>query len=131
MKKVYIVDDDVDLVESMKINLESDGFDVSYQYDDKNLTDNIRACNPSLIILDVMFPGDSGAGFRMARTIRHHDDIRNIPILMLSAVNTEGEYVGKFSNKDIDEVYLPITEFIEKPIDPKKLIEKANGLMKK
>ena len=128
MKKVYLVDDDVDLVEGMTMTLESAGYEVKSQYDDKNLAENIRSFNPDIIILDVMFPGDDGAGFKMARTIAHHDNIKNIPILMLSGVNQEGPFVGNFSNKDIDDTYMPVTEFVEKPVDHKKLVEKVEQL---
>jgi len=128
MKKIYMVDDDVDMVTMMTLALEANGYEVRAQHDDNALVDNIREFNPDAILLDVMFPGDQGAGFRMARSIRHHDDIKDKPIIMLSAVNVEGNFVGTFSNKDIDEVYLPVTEFVDKPVDPKKLIEKIETL---
>lgn len=128
MKKIYIVDDDVDLVEATTMALKGAGFEVASQNDETNLVDNIRQFNPDLLILDVMFPGDDGAGFRMARTIRHHDDIKGKPVIMLSGVNTEGDFPGKFTSKDIDDEYLPITAFLDKPVDPKVLIEKINSL---
>ncbi len=128
MKKIYLVDDDVDLVASTTMALESAGYEVKSQHDNNNLVDNIRSYNPELIILDVMFPDDDNAGFKMARTISFHDTIKKIPILMLSGVNQEGEFPLRFSNKDIDDTYLPITEFVEKPIDPKKLISKVEEL---
>jgi DNA-binding response OmpR family regulator len=128
MKKIYLVDDDVDLVESMTMALENAGYEVKSQYDDKDLAENIRSFNPELIILDVMFPDDDGAGFKMARTIAHHDDIKKIPVLMLSGVNQEGDFPGKFSNKDIDDTYMPVTEFLEKPVDAEKLVAKVEEL---
>ena len=128
MKRIYLVDDDVDLVESMTMALENAGYEVKSQYDDKDLAENIRAFNPELIILDVMFPDDDGAGFKMARTIAHHDDIKKIPVLMLSGVNQEGDFPGKFSNKDIDDTYMPVTEFLEKPVDAEKLVAKVKEL---
>jgi len=128
MKKIYLVDDDMDIVEAMTTVLESRGYEIRSQLNGDDLVDNIRSFNPDLIILDVMFPGDEGAGFKMARTIRHHDDIKSKPILMLSAVNDEGNFVGKFSNKDIDDVYIPVTEFCEKPIKPDSLIAKVESL---
>jgi len=128
VKKVYLVDDDVDLVEATTVALEALGYKVSSQTTEDKLVDNIREHNPDVIVLDVMFPGDQGAGFRMARTIRHHDTIKGIPIIMLSGVNQEGNFPGKFSNKDIDDEYLPITEFVEKPVDPKRLGETIEKL---
>jgi len=128
MKKIYLVDDDLDLVASMTMTLESAGYTVKSQYDDKDLAENIRSFNPELIILDVMFPDDNAAGFKMARTISHHDSIKDIPLLMLSGVNAEGDFPGKFTNRDIDDAYMPVTEFVEKPIDPNKLLEKVEAL---
>jgi DNA-binding response OmpR family regulator len=122
MKKVFMVDDDVDLVAGLKAALEASGYKVAAQHDDDDLVDNVREFNPDVIILDVMFPEDAGAGFKMARSIRHHDDIKNKPVIMLSGVNTEGNIPGGIGNKDIDDMFLPITRFIDKPIDPKALI---------
>jgi len=130
-KKIYIVDDDADIVETMKITLEKKGYKVAFQHDDKDLAENIRSFNPDLVILDVMFPGDDGAGFKIARTIRHHDHIKDLPILMLSGVNKEGSFQGKFSNKDIDELYMPITEFVDKPVKPDILLKKVEALTTK
>ena len=128
MKKVFMVDDDVDLVAGLKAALESAGYKVSAQHDDDDLVDNVREFNPDIIILDVMFPEDAGAGFKMARSIRHHDDIKNKPVIMLSGVNTEGNIPGGIGNKDIDDMFLPITRFIDKPIDPKALIAAIEAL---
>jgi CheY-like chemotaxis protein len=128
MKKVYMVDDDVDIVSAMKTALESKGLEVKAQYDDKDLVENIRQFNPDVIILDVMFPDDDGAGFKMARMIRHEDDIKSKPVIMLSSVNKDGDYPGQFSDNDIDESYLPITEFVNKPIDPTDLVAKIDKL---
>ena len=128
MKKVFMVDDDVDLVAGLQAALEASGYTVSAQHDADGLVDNIREFNPDIIILDVMFPEDDGAGFKMARSIRHHDDIKNKPVIMLSGVNTEGNIPGGIGDKDIDEMFLPITRFIDKPVDPKALIAAIEAL---
>ena len=126
--KIYIIDDDIDIVNSLTAYLEAAGYEVGSQYEEEGLVENLEGFDPDLIILDVMFPGDPGAGFRMARTIRHQDRFSKIPVIMLSAVNKEGEFLSKFSSRDIDEVYLPVTEFVEKPVDPSVLIEKIKQL---
>ncbi len=126
--KVYIIDDDVDIVASLEMTLRAGGHEVASQNDDTKLVENIIRFNPAIIILDVMFPGDQEAGFKMARTIKHADEISAIPIIMLTSVNQDSDFISKFSNLDIDEIYLPVTEFIEKPVDPKTLLKKIDEL---
>ena len=70
VKRVYVVDDDKSIVESLSIVLESAGYEVGAQYDDKNVVDNVADFSADLIILDVMFPEDSGAGFKLARALK-------------------------------------------------------------
>ncbi|HLE11064.1 MAG: hypothetical protein A2504_01800 [Bdellovibrionales bacterium RIFOXYD12_FULL_39_22] len=128
MKKIYIVDDDRNIVESMTIALESVGHKIAAQYDEENVVNNILNFAPDLIILDVMFPENEGAGFEMARAIKEDARTSKIPILMLSAVNAKGSYAGTFSNKDRDDSWLPVQDFVEKPINPKDLIAKVRRL---
>lgn len=129
MKKIYIVDDDQDIVESLSLVLKGDGYVIASQNDEDNIVDNITNFDANLIILDVMFPENDGAGFEMARKIKKSDKLKNIPILMLSAVNEKGIFPGKFSNRDRDDAWLPVNEFVEKPINPTILKEKVAHLL--
>ncbi|MCB4791616.1 MAG: response regulator [Elusimicrobia bacterium] len=131
MKKVYIVDDDRDIVDSISIVLKSSGYEVKAQYDEENLIKNVESFGPDLIILDVIFPESDSAGFDMARQLKDSKSTKNIPILMLSAINEKGNYGFTFSNRDRDNSYLPVEEFIEKPIMPGDLIKKVKELIKK
>ena len=71
---------------------------------------------PDLVVLDVMFPEDGTAGFQLARDMpRKLEGLSKVPILMLTAVNTRSPF--GFSAKDIDEDWLPVTDFLEKPVD--------------
>jgi len=126
--KIYIIDDDLEMVNLLRLTLESAGHRVADQNDGGNLVENITGFSPDIIILDVMFPGDPEAGFKMARLIRHSEKIKDIPILMLTSVNEEGDFLSTFSSRDIDDIYLPVTEFIEKPIEPRLLLQKVNEL---
>jgi CheY-like chemotaxis protein len=76
-------------------------------------------------VLDVMFPEDSSGGFHLARDLRRKHG--NMPVLMLTAVNRQ--FPLGFSNKDIDPKWLPVTEFLEKPVDLKVLREKVDRLL--
>jgi CheY-like chemotaxis protein len=128
MKRVYLVDDDVDQVENMTMILEAKGYAVGSQFNEHSIVDNIREFHADIIILDVMFPGDDSAGFRIARLLRKDDRLKIKPIIMLSAVNQDGSFPGKFTNKDIDDSYLPVTVFIDKPVDPTLLVAKIEEL---
>ena len=90
----------------------------------------MEARTPDLAILDVMFPEDSTAGFTLARAMRHYNEkLKGIPILMLTAVNIKMP-LG-FSEKDIDDHWLPVSDFVEKPVDFDVLQSKVAALLKK
>ena len=128
MKRVYVVDDDEDIVESVSIVLESKGYEVRAQYDDSNVVANVAEFGADLVILDVMLPGDSGAGFELARALKADDRTSRLPILMFTSVNQAGIYVGSFSNRDRDSSWLPVEEFMEKPIVPEVFLAKVERL---
>ncbi|MDD5686476.1 MAG: response regulator [Elusimicrobia bacterium] len=125
MKSIYIVDDDRNIVDSMSIVLKSAGYKVGFQNDEENLVENVVSFQPDLIILDVIFPENDNAGFEMSRLLKNNNQTKHIPILMLSAINAKGMYGFTFSNRDKDESYLPVDEFVEKPIQPEELLKKV------
>jgi len=129
MKKIYIIDDDRDIVESISMVLKANGFEVSAQYNDENVIENVSQYNPDLIILDVMFPENSSAGFDIAKDLKRNNKLTNIPIIMLSAVNERGIYMGLFTDKDIDESWLPVSKFLDKPVQPKELLLQVKSML--
>lgn len=129
MSKIYIVDDDRDIVEFMSIILKKNGYEVEAQYTEENVVANLLKNKPDLVILDVMFPQDVSAGFDIARKIKGDDRVSHIPIIMLSAINEKGVYAGTFSNRDRDDSWLPVNEFVEKPIKPNQLLEKVKDVL--
>jgi len=129
MKKIYIIDDDRDIVESISMVLKANGFEVFAQYNDENVIENVSQYNPDLIILDVMFPENSSAGFNIARDLKRNNKLTNIPIIMLSAVNEQGIYMGQFTDKDIEESWLPVSKFLDKPVQPKELLLQVKSML--
>ena len=129
MKKIYIIDDDRDIVESISMVLKANGFEVFAQYNDENVIENVSKYNPDLIILDVMFPENSSAGFNIARDLKRNNKLTNIPIIMLSAVNEQGIYMGQFTDKDIEESWLPVSKFLDKPVQPKELLLQVKSML--
>jgi len=131
MAKIYIIDDDRDIVESISTVLEANGYEVSSQYNDENVIENVLKQNPDLIILDVMFPENNSAGFEIAREIKRNKKLTDIPIIMLSVINERGIYIGQFSKQDIDPTWLPVNLFLDKPIQPKELLKQVESILKK
>ena len=105
--------DDEDFAQAVATVLRSSGHEIELELDAGQAINRIERRRPDALILDVMFPENPSAGFEVAREIRRKFD--PIPTLMLTAVNQE--FPLGFSNKDIDPVWLPITEFMEKPVD--------------
>jgi CheY-like chemotaxis protein len=128
VKRVYVIDDEQSIVESVSMILESKGYVVGAQNDDKDVVDNVVAFGADLVIVDVMLPEDTGAGFKMARALKADERTSALPVIMLTAVNEAGIYPGRFSNKDRDDSWLPVEEFVEKPIDPDLLLDKVGAL---
>jgi CheY-like chemotaxis protein len=118
-KKILIIDDDIDLVEAMRLTLENAGFAVIDAQDGQKGLEKIKNENPDLILLDVMM-GSIDEGFHVAYSIRHDTKTADLPIIMLTAV---GQEVGFAFDKNKDEDFLPVNEFIEKPVDPDYLVE--------
>ena len=128
MPYLLIVDDDEDFASTIAIVLRKEGYDVQVELDIDSAVKSMESKPPDLAILDVMFPEDASAGFELARTMRHESGkLKNIPILMLTAINTK--FPLGFGSKDIDEDWMPITEFMEKPVDFDVLREKVAKLL--
>ena len=118
-KKVYIIDDDYDIVESTKIILEASGYDIKTAYTLDAGESLINKGLPDLIILDVMFPGNQSGGFELCRNLKTNSKTRKIPVIMFTAVNRKW-----FFKHSIDDDWLPADEFLDKPVDPADLLKK-------
>lgn len=119
MAKILIVDDDQDVVDVTSLYLREGGHEVEAELDAKKAVARIEAVRPALVVLDVMFPEDSTAGFQLARDIRRQH--KDLPIIMVTAVNATSSV--RFGKKDIDPDWLPISEFVEKPVKRKDLLD--------
>jgi len=118
-QKIIIIDDDIDLVEAMRLTLENAGFEVIDAQDGEKGIEMVRAMQPDLVILDVMM-GTQDEGFHVAYQIRGNKGTQDLPIIMLTAV---GQETGFEFDRERDEDFLPVNEFLEKPINPEMLIE--------
>ncbi|MBC7189342.1 response regulator [Candidatus Aerophobetes bacterium] len=126
-KKVLLVDDEVDFVEINKAALESKGYKVIPAYNGKEGLEKALKEKPDIIILDVMMTTKT-EGFDVARQLRKHKEMKNVPIIMLTAIRERMDIKWEIQP---DEEWLPVTEFLEKPVPPDKLVEKVEEMLKK
>jgi CheY-like chemotaxis protein len=130
MAYLMIVDDDEDFTSALTATLLAAGHEVEVECDPAAAVEKMEARTPDLAILDVMFPEDASAGFALARSLRQRSDaLRNIPILMLTAVNAK--FPLGFGPQDIDEEWLPVSDFLEKPVDLRLLPQRIEALLAK
>lgn len=128
MAKILIIDDDPDIVESMKVVLQDKGYQVINALSGKEGLAIADKENPDLIVLDVMMEtGDKG--FDIARTLKKDKKHKDTPILMVTAVE---EKTGLTFKKEAgDETWLPVDDYVEKPLKPEDLIARVKSLLNK
>jgi len=125
-KKILVVDDDIDVLETRKIVLEHNNFDVVTATNIKVAEEILKNDSIDLIILDVMMEKDSD-GFNFAQYVKGDERFKTIPIILATAVNQRTKF--KF-DLEKDGNFLPVEKFMEKPIDPDDLIATIRGLLK-
>ena len=129
MPKILIIEDDPDMAEAIRMPLEANGYEVVHALTGEEGLQKVKETEPDLIILDVMMETTT-AGFQVSLQLRSPDPeseyaaYRNVPIMMLTAIHTTTSL--RFGP---DEGYLPVDDFVEKPIDPDELLEKARTLI--
>ena len=126
MAKVMIVDDDRDFMDSICRVLQHRGHQTTAIYDTEEVIDKLEREPHEVLVLDVMFPENAAAGFHLAQEIRKHKTLTGLPILILSAINTK--FPMGFGPGDIDETWMPVQDFLEKPIDFDVLSAKVEKL---
>ncbi len=122
MKKILIVDDDMDIVKYLTTFLEDSGFQVITAYDGKEGYEKAVSEKPDLITLDITMPVESGV--RAIRDIQENDATMNIPVFIITGVSKEFE--NFISTRK--QVHPPIAYF-EKPIDRDLLLKRIKDIL--
>jgi CheY-like chemotaxis protein len=129
MPKILVIEDDRDMVAAIRLPLEANGYEVLTAATGEEGLQKVKEVEPDLIILDVMMETTT-AGFQVSLQLRNPDTesefaaYRHIPILMLTAIHTTTSL--RFGP---DEAYLPVDDFVDKPIDPDVLLKKVRTLI--
>jgi DNA-binding response OmpR family regulator len=125
---ILIIEDDHDLVNIMRIILESRHYQVREAYDGKQGYARIEEKMPDLIILDVMMSTET-EGFDLAYKLQNTPAYRKIPILMLSSFPKKMMEEGSEKFQHLLGEYWPVAHFLEKPVEPKELLSVVENLI--
>lgn len=113
-KRILVVDNEVQLVEMVKIRLEANDYEIITAYDGQEALEKARNEKPDLIILDLMLPKLDG--YTVCRMLKFDEKYKSIPILMFTArVQESDKKMGQEVGADA---------YITKPFDPQILLSK-------
>ena len=120
MKKILIVDDEQDIVESLKFVLESSDYSCYTAFNGEDGLKLAKELIPDLIILDVMMPKING--YKISRLLKYDSKYKNIPILMITARSQEEDkLIGEETGAD---------EYITKPFDLYNVLKTVDKYLK-
>jgi two-component system alkaline phosphatase synthesis response regulator PhoP len=123
MKKVLLVDDDVEFCEATKLLLESQAYEVIVAHDGKDGLAKVRSEKPDVVILDVMMPEMNG--YDVCVVIKEDSELKNIPVILLTAVDqamfqtTYTRVMGCMTEAD---------DYIAKPVEPEELVKRLKDM---
>ena len=115
---VLIVEDEESLADSVRYNLEREGFRVTVATDGRRAIDRFRTERPSLVILDLMLPEISGLD--VCRTIRAETDV---PIIMVTAKDSEADKVTGLE--------LGADDYVTKPFSVRELVSRVRAHLRR
>ena len=125
-KKVLVIDDDNDFVESIVNLLEAKGYDVASAPDGTEGVAKAKAEKPDLILLDVMMT-TKDEGFNVARELKTVEELKGTPVIMVTGVRKEMNLPFGF---EPDDTWLPVKQFLEKPVKPETLLNAVADALK-
>ncbi len=128
MKRILIVDDDVQSVDILKTILESENFEVVFSYDVEKTVDLALDFRPDLIVLDVSFAGcdvSVSDGIEMSRILKSDNRFKDIPILIVSGIRV---ITGNKTDFLPDDEWMPVDGFLDKPVVPSVFLKMVNDL---
>jgi two-component system phosphate regulon response regulator PhoB len=121
MKHILIIEDDRDIVELVRYNLEKEGFKVTAIGDGASGLAQVNKSAPDLVILDLMLP--RLPGLEICKEIRRNQNLNQLPILMLTARGEEADRVLGLE--------LGADDYVTKPFSPRELVARVRALLRR
>jgi DNA-binding response OmpR family regulator len=126
-KRLLMIDDDPDFVSGIKAILDTGDFEVDVAYNPKDGLHALQTKQYDLLLLDIMM-GRGAEGIMIARKLRKDVKLREMPVLIITGMREQIAFL--FPGEPIHPRFVEIDELVEKPVEPKLLLEKVNGLIR-
>jgi DNA-binding response OmpR family regulator len=124
--KLLIIDDDPDYVSGIKSVLEKAEYAVDVAYNPKDGFQALQSKHYDLLLLDIMM-GRGAEGVALARKIRKDAKLRNMPLLIITGIREQIAFL--FPGQPVHPNFVETDELLEKPVEPKVLLEKVSLLL--
>lgn len=121
LTKILVVEDDKSISDLITLHLKKNDFEYLVVHNGEDALSHLDNFMPDFIILDWMIPGLSG--LEVLRRIRNKQEYKNLPILMLTAKNSEQDKIISFESG--------LDDYITKPFLPSELIARVKAILKR
>lgn len=125
--KIMMIDDDPDFVAGIRAILEKAGYSVSVAYNPKDGYQALQAEHYDLLLLDIMM-GRGAEGVALARKIRKDPKLKEMPVLIITGLREQIAFL--FPGQSVHPHFVENDELVEKPVEPKLLLEKVSTLLR-
>ena len=120
-KRILLIEDEEDIAALIKLHAELSNYKLHVEVDGINGFRAVERERPDLVILDIMLPGQNG--FDVCRKIKSHSELRNIPVIILTAKSEELDIVLGLE--------LGADDYIAKPFSPKVLFSRIKAVLRR
>ena len=120
-KTILVVEDEEDVLELLRYNLDKNGFAVETATSGEEAMDKARRMHPDLILLDIMLPGLDGLD--VCKVLKRHADTERIPIVMVTAKGDEADIVAGLE--------VGADDYITKPFSPRVLVARVKAVLRR
>jgi CheY-like chemotaxis protein len=117
--KIYLIDDDEDLLRSFQVILESKGYDVITSSDSRDCYEKLQSEKPDLLVLDVMMRTEF-EGYELLQKLKSDPAYRNLPVILLTGMRDQ---IGiDLISVVEDETLFPRVNYQDKPVYSHELL---------
>src|ERR1700722_13675827 len=120
-KRILLIEDEEDIAALIKLQAELSGYKLHVEVDGINGYRAIEREKPDLVILDIMLPGENGLD--VCRRMKNSSDLKNIPVVILSAKGEEFDIVLGLE--------LGADDYVQKPFSPKVLFSRIKAILRR